>query len=87
MRTILAVAASLLLLQPFAAHALDSKAALEGVAKALGADIVTSVVYTGSGTQFAVGQSFTPGESWPKFGAKRRCPGASRQPPSSTTRT
>jgi glyoxylase-like metal-dependent hydrolase (beta-lactamase superfamily II) len=71
MRTILAVAASLLLLQPFAAQAQDSKAALEGVAKAMGADIVTSVVYTGSGVNFAVGQSFTPGESWPKFGAKR----------------
>ena len=71
MRTILAIAASLLLLQPFAAHAQDSKAALENVAKALGADIVTSVVYVGSGTQFALGQSFTPGESWPKFGAKR----------------
>jgi glyoxylase-like metal-dependent hydrolase (beta-lactamase superfamily II) len=71
MRTILAIAASLLLLQPFAAQAQDAKAALEGVAKAMGADIVTSVVYTGSGVNFAVGQSFTPGESWPKFGAKR----------------
>ena len=66
MRTILAVAASLLLLQPFAAQAQASKAALEGVEKAMGADLVTSVVYTGSGVNFAVGQSFTPGQPWPK---------------------
>src|SRR5205823_13695910 len=48
----------------------DAKAALKAVSKALGADIVTSVVYVGSGTQYAAGQSFTPGDAWPKFGAK-----------------
>jgi hypothetical protein len=43
MRTTLAVIASLLLvLSPLAVEAQDSKAALEAVAKALGADAVTS---------------------------------------------
>jgi len=70
MRTIFAVIASLLLLQPFAASAQDSKAALQKVAGALGADITSSVVIIGSGVQWQAGQAKTPGMAWPKFNAK-----------------
>ena len=71
MRTTLAVIASLLLLiSPFAAEAQDEKAALETVAKAMGADVVTSVQYDASGTVYGLGQSAQPGGAWPRFGAK-----------------
>jgi glyoxylase-like metal-dependent hydrolase (beta-lactamase superfamily II) len=60
-----------LLLAPHAAPAQDSKAALEGVAKALGADLVTSIVYDASGVVYAVGQSQTAGTAWPKFNVSR----------------
>jgi glyoxylase-like metal-dependent hydrolase (beta-lactamase superfamily II) len=71
MRTTLAVIASLLLvLAPLAVEAQDSKAALEAVAKALGADSVTSIQYAGSGTVYGFGQSAHPGTAWPRFGAK-----------------
>jgi glyoxylase-like metal-dependent hydrolase (beta-lactamase superfamily II) len=71
MRTIVAGLASFLLLSSaLAANAQDSKAALEAVAKAMGADITTSVVYVGSGTIHQVGQSPAPGMPWPKFNAK-----------------
>src|ERR1051326_907354 len=71
MRTILAILASFALLAaPLAAHAQDGKAGLESVAKAMGADRITSIVYVGTGTQYAPGQSYTPGDAWPKFGAK-----------------
>ena len=72
MRTIIAVFASvLLLLAAHPAHAQDSKAALEGVAKALGADLVTSIVYNATGVNYAVGQSQTAGMTWPKFNVSR----------------
>ena len=72
MRTTFAVIASLLLFVcPLAAEAQEGKAALESVAKSMGADILTSIVYVGSGVNFAPGQSFTPGLRWPKFGAER----------------
>ena len=71
MRTSFAVIASLLLFVcPLAGEAQDGKAALESVAKSMGADLVTSVVYVGSGVQYQPGQSKTPGMEWPKFGAR-----------------
>jgi glyoxylase-like metal-dependent hydrolase (beta-lactamase superfamily II) len=69
--TIAAVASVLLLLAPHASVAQDSKAALEAVAKTLGADQVTSVVYEGSGVLYAVGQAQTTGMAWPKFNVTR----------------
>src|SRR5204863_5333461 len=71
MRTTFAVIASLLFaIVPRAADAQDGKAALEAVAKAMGADIVTSVQYDASGTVWSLGQSAVPGGPWPKFNAK-----------------
>jgi glyoxylase-like metal-dependent hydrolase (beta-lactamase superfamily II) len=71
MRTMPVVMASLLLLlSPLDALAQDTKAALESVAKAIGADRVTSLVYSGSGSVYSVGQSASPGAAWPRFNAK-----------------
>jgi len=70
MRTVIGVIASLLLIFPHAAAAQDTKAALQKVAEALGADYVTSIEYSGSGVVYAPGQSQVPGTAWPKFGAK-----------------
>ena len=71
MRTLPVVIASLLLvLSPLGATAQDSKAALEAVSNALGADRVTSIVYSGDGAVYSVGQSYTPGAPWPRFNAK-----------------
>ena len=72
MRTTIAVIASLLLLlAPPPSSAQGDKAALEAVARALGADQVTSVVYEGSGVLYAIGQAQTAGMAWPKFNVTR----------------
>src|SRR5439155_19636711 len=55
---------------PLAHHGQECKAAHQREAKVMGADIMTSIVYVGAGTQYAPGQRYTPGEAWPKFGAK-----------------
>jgi hypothetical protein len=60
--------AACLLLVPRLGAAEDAKAVLEGVNKALGE--VKSLQYSGGGAFFALGQSFTPGEPWPRFGLK-----------------
>ena len=70
MRTTLALIAALLLLTPPIARAQDSRTALESVARAMGAGSVKSLEYTGSGVNFAPGQSQTPGQRWPRFNLK-----------------
>src|SRR5262245_6672914 len=70
MQRLLARLAVLALLLPLAATAQDAQLTLEGVAKALGADQVKSIEYTGSGAMFAVGQSTRPGAPWPRFNFK-----------------
>jgi glyoxylase-like metal-dependent hydrolase (beta-lactamase superfamily II) len=64
------MASLLLLLSPLVVQAQDGKAALENVSKAMGADLLTSIVYSGDGVTYAVGQSQTPGAPWPRFHAK-----------------
>jgi len=46
----------------------DSKAVLDGVAKAMGDP--KSLQYTGSGANFSFGQSVSPGAPWPRFNLK-----------------
>jgi len=70
MRATLALIAALLLLTPPIARAQDSRAALDTVARAMGADNVKTLEYTGSGVNFAPGQSQTPGQRWPRFNLK-----------------
>jgi len=69
MRTFLSrLAAVLVLLSPLAANAQD--ASLDGVAKAMGAAGVKSIQYSGNGTNFQVGQNFSPDIPWPRFVVK-----------------
>ena len=66
MRTFLSrLAVIMVLLSPLAATAQD--ASLDQVTKALGADGVKSIQYSGSGTNFQVGQNFSPDTAWPRF--------------------
>ena len=59
--------AALVVLSPLAGYAQDGRAALENVAKAMGAASVKSIQYSGSGVNFQVGQNFSPDTSWPRF--------------------
>ncbi|OFW03435.1 MAG: hypothetical protein A3I61_16695 [Acidobacteria bacterium RIFCSPLOWO2_02_FULL_68_18] len=43
---------------------------LEAAAQALGAGALTSIQYSGNGTQYAFGQAYEPGGRWPRFVAK-----------------
>ena len=70
MRTALALMAAFLLCVPAVSHAQSGRATLEGAAKALGADTLKSLEYSGSGVNFALGQSAAPGQPWPRFNVK-----------------
>jgi glyoxylase-like metal-dependent hydrolase (beta-lactamase superfamily II) len=62
------LAVVIVLLSPLAAAAQDTS--VDQVAKAIGADGVKSVQYSGSGTNFAIGQNFSPDIPWPRFVVK-----------------
>jgi glyoxylase-like metal-dependent hydrolase (beta-lactamase superfamily II) len=70
MRTLLPLLTVTLLLSPVTAYAQDSRAALEAVAKALGATSLKSIEIQGSGVTFQVGQSYAPGMPWPQFNVR-----------------
>ena len=65
-RTLLVVV-TLLLLLPSLASAWSSRAELDRIARAMGATNLKAVVITGSGVEYAVGQSVVPGAPWPRF--------------------
>ena len=69
MRTFLSrLAVVFVLVWPLAANAQD--ASLDSVAKAMGAAGVKSIQYSGNGTNFQVGQNFSPDVPWPRFVVK-----------------
>jgi glyoxylase-like metal-dependent hydrolase (beta-lactamase superfamily II) len=70
MRSVIVLLTSLLLLSPLTADAQDNRAALEAVAKALGADGLKSIEIQGGGTFFWAGQSYTAGTAWPQFNVR-----------------
>ena len=71
MRRVLAwTAATLLLCTPVASPAQNARATLDGAAKAMSSVEVKSLEWSGSGVFFAPGQSYTPGQPWPRFIAK-----------------
>jgi len=70
MRTTFVSLAALVFLLPAASPAQDQRAALEKIAREMGATGLKSLEYTGSGTSFAVGQSPAPGMPWPRFVVK-----------------
>src|SRR5262245_9302046 len=47
--------------------AFAQNATIEAAAKALGAPSVKTLEISGSGFTYAIGQSLTPGQGWPKF--------------------
>jgi len=49
----------------------DAKSVLEGAASALGASELSSIQYTGQGSNYALGQSPRPDAAWPKFNVVR----------------
>src|SRR5438876_1685630 len=65
-----ALMAVLVLLSPLTGYAQDGRAALEAIAKAMGAGGVKSIQYSGSGVNFFVGQSYSPDMPWPRFVVK-----------------
>ena len=67
MRTLVLLLTVGLTLSPITAHSQDSRAALEPIAKALGATGLKSIEIQGNGITFQVGQSYTPGTAWPQF--------------------
>lgn len=70
MRPPLALLTVLLLAVPLAAQAQDGRAALEAAARALGADSLKTLEFSGHGVQFALGRSAAAGQSWPRFTLK-----------------
>jgi len=53
---------------PHLGYGQEAKTELDTVSKAMGE--VKSLQYSGSGAFFSLGQSFAPGEPWPRFGLK-----------------
>ena len=70
MRRLFAWTAALLLCTPIASPAQNARATLDGAAKAMSGVEVKSLEWSGSGVFFAPGQSYTPGQPWPRFIAK-----------------
>ena len=68
MRTITAMVASLALALAFSACSRPSGAA--AAADAMGATSLNSIQFSGSGTNYAYGQAYTPGGPWPRFEVK-----------------
>src|SRR5579875_435028 len=48
----------------------DAKAVLSNVSKAMGADGLKTIQYSGSGADFSLGQAFSPTSPWPRFNDK-----------------
>src|SRR3989454_5814309 len=70
MRILVSLLTAVLLLSPIGADAQDSRAALETVAKALGATGLKSIEIQGGGTFFWAGQSYNAGTAWPQFNVR-----------------
>ena len=70
MRTLVLLLTVGLSLLPITAHSQDSRATLEAAQKALGATGLKSIEIQGNGVTFQVGQSYTPGMSWPQFNVR-----------------
>jgi glyoxylase-like metal-dependent hydrolase (beta-lactamase superfamily II) len=60
----LLLAAVLMLAAP-AARAQDAKAVMAAASKAMGADNLKSISFTGTGAEYSFGQAFNPSSAWP----------------------
>jgi glyoxylase-like metal-dependent hydrolase (beta-lactamase superfamily II) len=70
MRMLICLLAAVLLFSPLGADAQDNRAALETVAKALGATGLKSIEIQGGGTFLWAGQSYNAGTAWPQFNVR-----------------
>lgn len=61
---------AVLLLVSFAAFAQDAKSILQNAEKAMGTANLKSIEYSGSGSDFALGQAANPNAAWPRFNVK-----------------
>ena len=48
----------------------EQRNGVQAAANAMGATTLNSIQYSGSGSAYAFGQAFAPGERWPRFDAK-----------------
>jgi glyoxylase-like metal-dependent hydrolase (beta-lactamase superfamily II) len=78
MRKLLLTLASVVLLLS-EVRAQNDKGILETAARAMGADVLNSIAYSGSGFMYGFAQAPGPGEPWPLFIAKRYAVGADYQ--------
>jgi glyoxylase-like metal-dependent hydrolase (beta-lactamase superfamily II) len=65
-KTLIALVAVILLTSP-AGQAQDAKAVLEAAAAALGATNLRTLQFSGWGFDYVFGQSYIPGQAWPRF--------------------
>lgn len=61
---------ALLIVMSWSAAAQDLKATLSNAARAMGVTNLRTIEFSGSGSQFAMGQALHPGVPWPRFNAK-----------------
>ena len=61
------VAVTLVASLSWPAAAQDAKSAIAGASKAMGADTLKTIQYSGTGMDFALGQNADPNLPWPKF--------------------
>src|SRR5207247_9032936 len=52
-------------------RAQDARGVLQAAVKAMGADNVRTIQYSGTGWNGAVGESFSPQDDWPRFEGSR----------------
>jgi glyoxylase-like metal-dependent hydrolase (beta-lactamase superfamily II) len=64
---ILAIMAGLAIWDAPAARAQDARSVLAAASKAMGADSLKSVQYSGTATEFSFGQALNPSAAWPAF--------------------
>jgi len=64
-----AVALALVIVMSRAVSAQDVKTVLNNASKAMGAQNLKSIQFSGSGSTFAVGQALNPNVGWPRFNA------------------
>ena len=70
MRTMTALVAGLALVLTTALAGCSSKTGVAAAADAMGATNLNSIQFSGSGTNYAYGQAYTPGGAWPRFEVK-----------------
>jgi glyoxylase-like metal-dependent hydrolase (beta-lactamase superfamily II) len=61
------IAIAVLVALPAPAPAQDAKAVIDAASKAMGADALKTVEYSGNGYDFVFGQAYSPNSPWPRF--------------------